>query len=500
MHKSKRFLSWILAGTVVTAALSGCGGKTSGDEPVEISIISEFNTPSPPDPGNSAQKLMEEKTNTKLDFMWQSAGNWGEKLNILLAAGDIPDLTKITSPTLPSYLQMAEAGAFWDVGPYIKDYPHLMEYPEEVWKKMQYEGGKQYLIPSVRPLEGSSFYAIRKDWLDKLGLDMPKTTDELYEALKAFKENDMNGNGKLDTIPFAGRNWLYLLNVFTMANDGGINQWKEQDGVIVDMTFSDEMIMGIEYLQKLYAEGLMIPEFASMKKTEQEDLAKGNNVGMNCDTVEGIFRTTEMCRSQDPAADFCPFTYIEGPLGKYVPRSVGVGGGYVIPKKTVSEEKLKKILEFMDFGASEEGFELACWGIEGEHFTKDESGFRIQTDKGIKDNVSQSSYGKVMTRFDPYLWAIRTGMDAETYERNKTIIDGRSEVSTPNSVFGLVSKTLSTYGTDYGSKKEDVIVRVIMGEPMSLWLDHVETLKNDEVYMKITDELNAAYAERNNTK
>lgn len=521
----KRVVSAMLAGSMLAGILSGCGKTgtvqngdqsvaapadtssgdtsakgdvTSSGEPTEISIFLEYHTPSPPSPDNSAQKRIEEKTNTKLDFMWQAPSKWTEKLNIFLASGDIPDLTKINNPTNPSYRQMASKDAFWDVGPYIKDYPNLMSYPEEIWEAVQYDG-KQYMIPSVRPLEGSSFLAIRKDWLDRLGLDMPETTEDLYQALKAFKENDMNGDGKDNTIPFAGRGWKPILNTFTLANDGGIKQWRAQDGQLVDMVYSAEMVMAIEYLKKLYDEGLMIPEFASMSSSEQEELAKGNNVGMNGDTVEGIFRSTEMCRTQDPNADFCPLTYLEGPLGKYAPRNSGVSGGYVIPK-TVSEEKMKAILNFMDFGASEEGAELACWGIEGEHFTKDESGFRTQTEKGQKENVSQSSYGKVMARYDPYLWAIRVGMDVETFERNKEIIDARASISSPNDLYGLVSDTWTKYGGEYEKEREDIIVQVIMGAPMSLWTDYVEDLKNDEIYQQITRELNDAYLARENAK
>ena len=41
---------------------------------------------------------------------------------------------------------------------------------------------------------------IRKDWVDKLGLAMPATTDELFEVLKAFQEQDANGNGEADEV------------------------------------------------------------------------------------------------------------------------------------------------------------------------------------------------------------------------------------------------------------------------------------------------------------
>ena len=63
--------------------------------------------------------------------------------------------------------------------------------------------GKLYGIYRERPLSRQGI-VIRKDWLDNLGLDMPKTVDELYETAKAFTEKDPDQNGKNDTIGFAG--------------------------------------------------------------------------------------------------------------------------------------------------------------------------------------------------------------------------------------------------------------------------------------------------------
>ena len=51
---------------------------------------------------------------------------------------------------------------------------------------------------------------INKAWLDELGLEMPETTEDLKTVLKAFKENDLNKNGKNDEIPLS-----------FIINDGG---------------------------------------------------------------------------------------------------------------------------------------------------------------------------------------------------------------------------------------------------------------------------------------
>lgn len=67
--------------------------------------------------------------------------------------------------------------------------------------------GNIYALPSINDCYHCSMAQkmwIYKPWLDKLGLDVPTTTDELYTVLKAFKDKDPNGNGKADEVPLTG--------------------------------------------------------------------------------------------------------------------------------------------------------------------------------------------------------------------------------------------------------------------------------------------------------
>lgn len=148
----------------------------------------------------------------------------------------------------------------------------------------------------------------------------------------------------------------------------------------------------------------------------------------------------------------------------------------------------------MDYGASEEGFQLACFGLPDIHFTTDKDGFKIATEQAFKDSVSQSSFGKIFERYDKYLWAFRTGMPKELFERNKKIIDEREKVSIDDPSVGLVSETWLKAGPDYTKKISDLKTKVIMGqEPIEAWDAYVAKLKADATYMKTIDEMNQAY-------
>lgn len=87
-----------------------------------------------------------------------------------------------------------KAGVFWEVSPYLDEFPNLAAISQETRTSASIEG-KLYGIPFQKAVARNGV-VIRKDWLDKLGLAVPKTTDELMEVAKAFTEKDPDGNGK----------------------------------------------------------------------------------------------------------------------------------------------------------------------------------------------------------------------------------------------------------------------------------------------------------------
>ena len=87
--------------------------------------------------------------------------------------------------------------------------------------------GKMYSFTKNLPLRPKSCNQpiINKKWLDNLGLEEPKNLDELYNVLKAFKEQDANGNGDTDDeIPFTATDVVkpdLLLPYFDINYDYG---------------------------------------------------------------------------------------------------------------------------------------------------------------------------------------------------------------------------------------------------------------------------------------
>ena len=102
---------------------------------------------------------------------------------------------------------------------------------------------------------------INKKWLDKLGLEMPTTTDEFYQVLKAFKNGDPNGNGKADEIPFSFLGNYANVDINSLFGSWGVIDRPEhvmiKDGEVLFTPAEDGYKQGLVFFRKLYAEGLI---------------------------------------------------------------------------------------------------------------------------------------------------------------------------------------------------------------------------------------------------
>ncbi|WP_159886221.1 extracellular solute-binding protein [Paenibacillus puerhi] len=506
MKENKKASALLASVLLVSSLLAACGdtaapapagdspGKVQDTKPTDISIMTMYYTPEPPGPDNVVVKEIEKRTNTKLKITWVSPNNYADKINVTLASGDIPDLILLDDPFSSQVRSMVAQGAFWELTTLLKDYPNLLQYPKVSWENTKQADGKTYGIPRARPTDGGGFPYIRKDWLDALKLEVPTTTDELYTVLKAFAEKDPDGNGKADTVPYVGfvdQNGMAYLNQLQNSFTKTNGDWKLVDGKLVNVHLLPELRESLEWMNKAFKEKLLPEDVAVMKNTQAKDLLKANRGGLFQDTAEAAWEPTEELRKTDPKADFLPLVSLNG----YSNKDSGFFGMYAIPK-SVNEAKVKKLLAFMDYGATQEGYTLASFGLKDVHYTE-KDGMIIPTEQAKKDIVAQQAFGQIFLKYDPYLRAYRTGMPADVLERNKKIIDEKAKISIGDPSVGLNSETNIKVGTELRKKIQDMKTKVIMGkEPISAWDDYVTKLKADPELAQITAELNEAYQKR----
>lgn len=267
------------------------GGLPIVNEPYSFSIFLD-------DSGLPEDKIMFPimEADTGITIEWQMApyAVQTEKLGIALNSGDYADV--IAGWTLGDQ-HLIDYGmgtkTFLPLEELFEEYaPNIMEVLEKpgIRASMTLPDGHIYSIPYVVG-EPEVFYIpyINQQWLDRLGLEMPTTPEELKEVLIAFRDNDANGNGDPDDeIPFSGD--PNNLDISKLAGwwgadaAGAKNQFPYfalVDGKITFSANTEAYKQFIEYFADLWAEGLIDPELFSQDVATWTAKGKSDLYGVN---------------------------------------------------------------------------------------------------------------------------------------------------------------------------------------------------------------------------
>lgn len=218
------------------------------------------------------------------EISWVSPIDYRQKTSLMIAAGDMPSIMLFDQPFfLPDEISKSIT---INPGSYLNDYPTLQQLAEE-GRGARYINGEPHFIPRLSDPHHAAFPAIRQDWLDRLGLNAPTTMDEIYEVMKAFANNDPDGNDKKDTYGIGGTatgaqsiNWVE--HVFT----GSPDRFSVKDGKVVDHAVTEGATQALQWLAKAYEEGLVDPEFAVLDSQQALDRMQGDRVGLGSVTIE----------------------------------------------------------------------------------------------------------------------------------------------------------------------------------------------------------------------
>ncbi len=294
------------------------------------------------------------------------------QLNVLMAAGSAPDI--IFTYNAGAIYNFASQGGLTDLTDIIKEHgPNLQSYLAD---SLQYGvfDGTQYSMVARRVHLQKYSSLIRQDWLDKLKLPVPKTTQETYDTLVAFKDNKLGGD---QTIPLG----------FALAPDSYepiiwsfIKEQSDEARYLRSVTIGSReypILMdghkeGIQFLNKLYNEGLMDPDFALDvdKKRKQEQVVNGR-VGMYSeDAVLSYGNDTSIAMTLEtnvPGANLTPllpWTDFEGKNRQpsYTPSGMHIA----VP---VFSERAVEAVKYVNWMAQDEVIQYMAFGDEGVHHT-----------------------------------------------------------------------------------------------------------------------------------
>lgn len=211
-------------------------------------------------------EMISEATGIYPDFIEISPAAASERMSLMWASDDMPDVVTGGLPSLSAIEQYAPYGAVMAWNDLIEQYmPNFQTYMNpEVIESIRFADGNIYYIPSIynNCLEKGLY--INQEWLDKLNLEMPNTPEEFYQVLVAFRDQDPNGNGLQDEIPFSGEHiWGDGLDSLEglFGAFGRPNGFQVEDGQVIYANVMDSCKEGTKFLRRLYTEGLIDKEY-----------------------------------------------------------------------------------------------------------------------------------------------------------------------------------------------------------------------------------------------
>lgn len=252
---------------------------------------------------NALWKKLKEETNVNIEFQFLN-GEGSEKLALLMNGGNYGDVLwggPILNSTLAS--KYIAAGNFVDLTNYVNDEElmpnlnrHLSENSEMI-NMITATDGKIYTIPKITGLDGNYLESpiwINKAWLDKLGLSVPTTLDELTNVLIAFRDKDPNGNGAKDEIPYMAATCMEggyshteaLLSLWGIATKAGVfdSFVMVEDGEVQFAPSLDAYKEGMKYLNYLYEEKLLWSECFTASSIDFSSKMAANTCVVGCFT------------------------------------------------------------------------------------------------------------------------------------------------------------------------------------------------------------------------
>ncbi|WP_079908783.1 extracellular solute-binding protein [Paenibacillus sp. 32352] len=370
-----------LAGVVV----AGCSAEqtpsskegekdTSPDKRGSITVSMYERNNIPPEEGNWDKNRWTEWVNKNgpVDVKYITVPRWEslQKFNALFATGGAPDLILEydTGYRNQWYSQRLLMPLDEVIDKYSTTYKDLMKQFPQLKKLGTKDDGKLYEIGKVTPLMAGHRIYIREDWLQKLNLKMPQTSEEFLQVAKAFAAQDPDGNGKADTfgLNLSGNGMSIIQHMFGF----GEVQWRFEGDTFVHEW--DRLKAATAFQKQLFDAGIVDKDFLTDKNGEKakQDFLSGK-LGMYL-YQEIADKDYDALKKNDPGAKLAILPLPKSQFGQFSP----VIGSPIqmVGAINAGAKDPKAVMQYIDFMIKPETARTLESGEEGIHWSKDEAG------------------------------------------------------------------------------------------------------------------------------
>lgn len=382
-------LTALLLTAVMVLSLVACGGNETADGDKVLKLFANVGSSD----GLSVideEVLTKFKEKTGIDVVYEVVPSSGyqEKVQLMLASGEYPDVVLFPSTTTQAYIDSVESGIVVELNEYLteENAPNLMKYTyQSAWEGVKFFGDDRIMAIPRTSLIRNEGIALRADWLDRIGMSdvlnreyHEVSADEFMEICKRMTFNDPDGNGKNDT--FATSCWAddaskqYGPIEFSRGFYGDYG-WYAYEGdtykYMMPQYSKDTDIFKnrLQYTQNMFKDGYMDPDGPSLTKKNVEDKFKTGVYGIgplfsgSLDSMEDTFMKLYdgRCATRENYVDYI---YAADENGKVA------GNGYYKPMwgqwcvLTTCEDP-NMFVKYCDFLLSDEIWPIISDGREG---------------------------------------------------------------------------------------------------------------------------------------
>lgn len=493
---------WLLLMTLFF--LSACGLlKKDTDSAVKKETISwtvMLHTDAPP--SGAIEEELEKYTGVNLDFHWIPDSSKNERMSAAFASNSLTDIVTLASFKNSAIQSALSAGVFWDVEPYLAEYSNLAKLTSQQLDRIRING-KVYGVP-IQNHTARYGVIVRKDWLETLGLEIPKTIAELAKVAQAFTEEDPDGNGQKDTIGIVERNESFRVGFRSLTGYFGAGNefFISEDGTVQPTFMQEEYKTALKWYREMYQNGWMNQDFVVTSKEEQRKMMLQGKGGIMITSLQDVRYFVDQDsdlvneKGNQTWALVDDLTYGEVPRRILSDTNGGLNGLLAIPKSNVpTETALRVVLQFINDLMDEEPFTLMTQGIEGVHY--------VINEQQEYEKINQTKWQEEV---QPYA-ASRPSALVATFKSAETAINQANEKIAENEAYAILDPTQTlnsaTYNAQWPDLMEDIsraYYEYMLGEKEIAYFEQAVASFKAGPGQKVIEEFTQSYQERQQKK
>ena len=493
----------------IAISLCSCANYTAQDSTKKLPHVTFLlqNEMANPISGDRADDVMDEireHTQTDVEFIFVHDDDYEDTMEeVLDNPFELPMIMSVKSLN-SSVANAVKNGAFWDLNEFIWDeekYPNLSKANKNICKSLTIDSS---LIGIYKAREiGRYGFSYRTDWAEKLGLGEPKTIEDVYNMLYDFTYKDPDGDGKKNTYGLALSKYTGPLDIIQTWFGCG-NGWTEMSNSLIPVHQTQEYIEALNWLRKVYADGLVAPDWTVKSTSTWKNQVIEGQVGVFIDVMDSGRRIWEQFETKNVRSVVDPSKYasmtLVGPINNRTQATDGYNGFISITHAAKTKEQVEQCLHFLDKMNDDEMLILASYGLKDYNYRIDSDGYLIDTDIANPElSHVYNGLNQTLTYIPHMLKQAKPSVrmsDKALEEQRVIAINEKVAVLNPASAYLASSKSYERNKLELDKIIEDARIKYICGEINRESLQEAHTQWYENGGKEIIAEVNFLYKSR----